>query len=213
MKKLISVLLVMVVCFGVAAGFAGCSFDLSGNVAFESAELESKIIELGIGKGYKTGIDQNKDGKLSKKELLALTALEIPHTGSSFSSLKGLEYAKNLTILDVAGGSVSDLSPLSELSSLKFLSITKNKISDVSPLSGLGSLNYLSLTTNQIADISPLSNLLSLEILIIDHNQISDVTPLAKLTSLKLLVIEANPIKDTSPLKKLPANCVVDIPV
>ena len=79
------------------------------------------------------------------------------------SDLTGLEFAANLTWLELQGNAIVDVSPLSGLTNLTHLFLDNNSITDVSPLSGLTNLIELKLQNNSITDFSPLSGLTNLE--------------------------------------------------
>ena len=133
---------------------------------------------------------------------------------ANISDLTGLEFAFNLTRLDlgtefVSGGGdvnsnhISDLSPLSGLNNLTSLDLERNSISDVSALSGLTSLTTLWLPNNLISDISSLANLTNIWESSFSSNLISDVSPLADWTNLEWLYLNRNSISDVSALSGL----------
>jgi len=141
---------------------------------------------------------------------------EFNAPGRGISDLTGLEYATNLTSLNLGElfyywdwppelrtNQIQDISPLAGLTSLKSLDLSSNQIDEISALSGLTALETLVLYNNQIVDISALSGLSSLTSLDMEHNKITDITPLAGLTNLKSLELSSNPIADTSALSTL----------
>lgn len=83
----------------------------------------------------------------------------------NISSIEGLQYATNLTELNLypngnAGhsvGLISDLTPLTNLSQLQIVALNQNNISDITPLMNKPKLTQLGLAYNHITDISPLS--------------------------------------------------------
>lgn len=112
---------------------------------------------------------------LTTTDLLKLTTLEIGYgqtstfiDGTSSYSLKGLEFATNLTYLDLGynlmnrqlnkylHGDITDISPLSNLTKLTSLDLSSNRIADVSSLAGLTNLKTLAISGNSIADFSSL---------------------------------------------------------
>ncbi|MFT8631237.1 leucine-rich repeat domain-containing protein, partial [Liquorilactobacillus hordei] len=83
-------------------------------------------------------ISQNST-TFSKNDIANMTSLD---TGDqAVESLRGLEYAKNLTTLKISNDGQS------------------NPIYDLSPLSGLTKLTTLSIANSDISDITPLTNL------------------------------------------------------
>ena len=149
------------------------------------------------------------DEVLTKVKMLELTRLyysvniQNQMIKGRINNLTGVEYATNLTSLDLYGNSISDLSPLSDLTNLTRLHLIENSISDLSPLSGLTSLTELILPRNPISDVSPLKSLTSLTVLRLQNNTISDLSPLSGLTSLTELSLSDNTISDVSPLSGL----------
>ena len=147
-------------------------------------------------------------------DMVFLKELNAP--GRGISDLTGLEYATNLTSLNLGElfyywvwppelrtNQIQDITPLSGLTGLKSLDISNNQITDISALSGLTALETLALYNNQITDISALSGLSNLTSLDMEHNQITDITPLSGLTNLKSLELSSNPITGTSALSTL----------
>ena len=151
------------------------------------------------------------DAPITPAEMATLTRLDAPNL--NISDLKGLEYATDLTILNlghktgeddvVNSNNISDLSPLSNLTSLNVLYLYNNSISDISSLSNLTNLSWLDLSTNAILDISSLSGLTNLSRLWLDSNSISDVSALSNLTNLTRLELNDNSISDVSALSNL----------
>ena len=170
---------------------------------------------------------------LTKDNIKQLTRLHAWKKG--IVDIQGLEFAVNLTELDLAGNpiedisplqslmdlthlglgatnlSVSDLSLLSTLTSLQYLTLWDNKISDLSPLASLTSLVALDLGGNQISNLSPLSALTDLVELALGDNQISDLSPLSALIDLRELSLINNPLSDLRPLSNLTNLEVLDI--
>ena len=175
------------------------------------------------------GLDQGKD--FTRKRLEDLTILEGFYR--QIIDLTGLEYATNLTSLNLEGNSVTDLSPLLGLTDLKRLNLNNNTINNVNPLADLTELTLLELKGNQITDLTPfqgltrltsldlreniisdlepLTGLVSLTDLYLTTNQISDVSPLADLSNLVTLWISENPIKNAAPLVGLAETIETDI--
>ncbi len=116
------------------------------------------------------------------------------------TSLVGLEYAVNLTHLDLEDNQISNLSPLSGLTQLHGIGLDRNQITDISPLSGLTDLVSLDLESNQISDISSLSGLTQLFYLCLYDNQITDISPLSGLPNLEHLLLQSNQISNISML-------------
>lgn len=71
--------------------------------------------------------------------------------------LSGIEYCKNLTILQLRGTGISDISPLSKLANLHTLDLSSNEITDISPLienTGLGEGDWVDIMYNPLSEES-----------------------------------------------------------
>ena len=173
------------------------TIDLSVLVAIPDTNLAAAVrSQLGLA----------DDASITSEVILRLTTLYASNSG--ISNLSGLEYAMNLTDLDLGRNSVSDLEPLSGLINLTLLWLTgkpyaDTSISDISPLAGLTDLTNLSLSWHQIIDISDLENLTNLTKLYLDNNSISDISSLTGLTDLTYLALVRNSISDISDLTGL----------
>ena len=150
------------------------------------------------------GLDAN--APITSVVLLRLTTLYA--TNSEISNLSGLEYATNLTALDLGWNSVSDIEPLSGLTNLTTLNLRSNQISDISHLENLTNLEELKLDGNQISDVSSLENLTNLTLLWLtgeysSNTRISNISPLAGLTNLTYLALSWHQVSDISSLENL----------
>ncbi len=92
-------------------------------------------------------------------DLLILRVLDARNMG--VRDLEGLQFALNLTALDVSNeGSgdtgITDISALARLRNLEFLDLTYNNITNISALAGLLNLGVLALEGNDVFDIEPL---------------------------------------------------------
>ena len=148
-------------------------------------------------------LDKVTGEPISQAEMATLTDSLRMFWGLGISDLTGLEFAINLTYLDLGHNSLTHISPLTELTKLIKLALDNNLVSDISALARLTKLTDLTLANNSIVEISPLATLTALEQLLIGNNAISDISPIAELTNLKLVYLEDNNIKDVSPLKRL----------
>ena len=154
---------------------------------------------------------------ITPADMARLTRLVAQSKG--IRSLTGLEYATNLTELDLGGedfvngewvnsNDISNLSPLSNLTNLTGLILGGNSISDISALSNLTNLTVLDLGVNSISDVSALSSLTNLEGLYLGENSISDLSPLVANTGLSSgdeVFVRNNPLSATSINTHIPA--------
>jgi hypothetical protein len=123
-------------------------------------------------------VDPDRD--LIRKDLASQTTL-VAYL-NQITGLNGLEYATDLTELELSFNQITDVKPLAKLVQLKELNLDRNQITDVSPLANLTELTYLNVAMNQIKDLSPLASLANLRILRINHNPMEsdDVRKLRK---------------------------------
>ena len=125
---------------------------------------------------------------ITTTEMTWLTRLEAPN--ANISDLTGLEFATNLTSLDLGYGggetshAVKDLSPLADLIQLTWLHLPGKSISDISAVANLTNLTWLNLWGNPISAISPVVGLTNLTDLYLGDNNISDLSPLVANTGL-----------------------------
>lgn len=153
----------------------------------------------------------NKDvSQITQDDMAGLTSLASGHTlgdtvyidGKTPFSLEGLQYATNLTSLDLSYdpgneyislqmapngsgdlGDITDLSPLSALTKLTTLNVAHNKIVSLAPLADLKALTSLDVTYNRIGDFSMLdakqftSLKISRQVFVVDYAQQKYVDP------------------------------------
>ena len=151
--------------------------------------------------------------------LQGLTRLSVRGIDFRIGSLKGLEYAINLEVLELpnlarpyeVGHLVSSLEPLTSLTRLKKLEIYLGHVEDLSPLEDLQSLEHLELTGHAVEDLKPLSQLQNLHTLILPRNSVRDLRPLENLSSLVVLDLSGNRVRDTTPLNALINLKVLDL--
>ena len=153
---------------------------------------------------------------IAPSEMATLTRLQARN--ANISDLTGLEFATNLTSLDLGYGkvenewrnsnTVSDLSPLADLTQLTRLHLPGNSISDISAVAGLTNLTWLHLWGNSISDISPVMGLTELIDLYLGDNNISDLSPLVANTGLggrDMVNMQDNPLSYQSIHTHIPA--------
>ena len=138
---------------------------------------------------------------------ITVTAMErvvrLDAQNSGIVDLTGIQFATNLTRINISHNQVSDLSPIAGLIELRELWITDNLVSDISPVRGLTNLIYLNCNDTLVSDLSPVSSLVNLEWLYTSRTNVSDMSPVAGLINLKELWFENNLVSDVSPLVRL----------
>ena len=158
-----------------------------------------------------------KDGqKITEKMMSQLKGLDcnLNFTQSrrgGIKSLEGLEYAVNMTSLDLTGNEVIDLNPLKGCKNLEnlelddqYLAESGQYLKDITPLKELTKLKKLVLKNNKIEDLSAIGNLTNLEELDLYGNRgIKSINGFENLKKLKkLLLNRTGGITDISPLKE-----------
>jgi Leucine-rich repeat (LRR) protein len=145
----------------------------------------------------------------TEQDLLGLTGLPAAHRG--IVNLTGLEYASNLSDLELSANGIGDISPLAGLAELKVLRLDNNQIRDITALTGLTRLERLLLHDNQIADIQPLRGLNHLRVLDLAGNHISDLPDLSDLAGIQAVNLASNHISHVGALASLSALVHLDL--
>ena len=141
--------------------------------------------------------------RTSSEDLAALSSLWA--CNYEITNLSGLEWAANLTNLNLAGNAISDLGVLTNLIHLSSLEVQDNFVADLSALAALTNLHHLAVGGNPIHDYSTLSRLTNLASLSVANISgrgaaMEDLTSLENLTGLTSLTLWENKIMDLSPL-------------
>lgn len=137
-------------------------------------------------------------------ELSGLTGLTAYNSG--ITSLDGLQYAMNLSSLNLVNNDVTDLEPLRGLQKLGLLELGSNpNLTDLEPLSELPALFYLGLNKSVgVTDLSPLSGLDTLQQLHLGELPgITSMAPLSGLTGLTTLNLSQSGFTDYDSLRSL----------
>lgn len=152
-------------------------------------------------------------------------------TYDGITDLTGLEYATNLSIIDLTGNAISGISALANLPKLQDVSLRMNKatvLPDLTPLTStpikslnlvaddyglvpekLAALNQMTTLTSlemqntKVTSVPELGNLQQLCELSLAGNKLTDVSALAHLTELTSLKVGSNQITDFTSIAKL----------
>ena len=138
---------------------------IEGTVTFNAVvEPAVDLPDLNLRAAIETVLGKAEGDSITPSEMAALTRLEA--SNANISDLTGLEFATNLTTLELGpervanewrnSNAVKDLSPLAGLSYLTSLHLPNNSISDISAVANLSDLTWLHLSHNNISDLSPL---------------------------------------------------------
>lgn len=147
--------------------------------------------------------------ELTKTDMLKLKNFEIKNMG--IKSLAGLEYAKNLRMLDLTGSSVSDLSAIKGLKGLKYLTLAGNNISDknAEDLAEMTQLLSLNLDHTSITNIDFVKGMSKLRSLYVSYTDVADLTPVIGLNSLKILYFNYTKVTSLKFLYDCPSLSVI----
>ncbi len=205
---------------GVSSDTVPAGFVISQNPAANTPVTPGYEVDLTVSTGPEAPVLVNvPDPNLAAaiRQQLGLdpaTALTTAHLASLFwlqasyeniADMTGLEYAVNLTDLNLGANPISDVTPLAGLPSLQSLDLYECALSDIGPLAGLAGMLYLNLRDNAIADISPLSGLTRVIVLSLSDNQVADIGPLSGMADMMTLYLGNNHVQDVSPLANLAA--------
>lgn len=86
-----------------------------------------------------------------------MARLKVLAAYGGVTDLSGLEYAVNVTNVDLMGNQIVDISPLSNMKKLHTLVMINNNVNDISTLASLPNLKNIQFQYNNISDFSPLS--------------------------------------------------------
>ena len=182
------------------------------------------IPDLNLRAAIAEALGKSPNAPITAEEMEGLGRLVARNRG--IRDLTGIQFATNLSKIDLRDNEISDLSPLAGLINLRELRLDHNfqpsdlsplaglinlevldftfNVSDLSPLAGLINLEYLHFTDTNVSDFSPLAGLINLESLGFSRTpSISDISPLAGLVNLKFIGSWGNAISDLSPLARL----------
>ncbi|MFD1454438.1 MucBP domain-containing protein [Levilactobacillus lanxiensis] len=133
--------------------------------------LQNFILKQLNAGGY--GKTWNSVDDITKADMLNFTRLDFQSVstyidGKTEFSLEGLQYATNLTNLDLLNsldlspasmrGDIVDITPLASLVNLQRLQLSSQRVSDITPLAGLKKITDLNLSNDCIADFSSLNS-------------------------------------------------------
>ena len=182
------------------------------------------ILDFNLRTAIEKALGKASGATITTADMAKLTHLEAKN--SNISDLTGLEFATNLTSLDLGpekvanewrnSNAVKDLSPLAGLTQLTSLHLPNNSISDISAVAGLTNLTWLNLWGNSVSDISAVTGLTNLKDLYLGDNNISDLSPLVANTGLgsgDTINVQSNPLSYQSIHTHIPTLQSRGVPV
>ena len=117
------------------------------------------------------------------------------------TSLEGLQWASQLSLLDLDDFRGTELSPLAAIDNLREFGISSNLVTDLSPLAGHVSMAQLTIGGQGITDLAPLAGMTRITNLSISDTNASDFTPLAGMPEVMYLSLQDNGrLQDVGPL-------------
>ena len=127
------------------------------------------------------------EDKITKEEMKKLIRLSARSCG--IVSLEGLEYAENLTYLDLCANAIEDLTPIKGLREIEYLNVSKNMLRDIQALRDFRQLVRLDLSRNNLytMDISALAGMHNLEELNLERCKVDNLMYLENVKKLKRL--------------------------
>jgi len=129
---------------------------------------------------------------ITDTDMLGLTHLSAMDKG--IRSLEGLQYARNLTFVNLTYNWIRDLGPLAGMAALSWILLANNSVSDLGPLGTLPALRELDLGSNRVEDVSPLEQCTNLWGVYLYKNWIWDISPLVNLPLMLRLDVRWNPL-------------------
>jgi Leucine-rich repeat (LRR) protein len=190
---------------GWAIAFGPCSPALRADtVSFPDANLEAVVREL-LGIAAPTPITP------ADMETLVYVGPPANAFNRDIRDLGGLEYAKNVTGLDLRRNRIDRLDPLVGMTGMNRLNLSDNEVVDLAPLCGMTQMYVLHLSRNRITSIAPLWKMSGLVLLIIEENQIEDLSAVGSMGAIETLCAMNNQIRDPSALALPPNLSVVDL--
>ena len=172
------------------------------NPLWQSAALETCA---------KQALGVSSDHVITFSELASLTALTC--TAAEVDALSPLEYATNLTSLDLRNNYIGDIGAVSKLTKLTYLDLRNNFIDRLPNLTKLTQLDQVYFDNNLIEDISRLSGLKStVNTISLTNNQVSSISALKSFASITRLWLDQNRITNIDGLDEVvSASSVVDV--
>ncbi len=188
----------------------------------EKDSSKEKSYATGVGKSNPTDIvnipDANLKAALNKEinsnrdpaQDIMVSEMESKVYGSitfknqNITDLTGIEYAINITSLDLTDNQITDISSLSSLNRLTNLVLENNQVVDLSPLESLSVLKSLNVKNNATIDASTFSKInQSIEQIYANDCNISDISSFLGLKKLKVLYVDNNPIASINGIEQL----------
>ncbi|MFD2969092.1 leucine-rich repeat domain-containing protein [Sphingobacterium bambusae] len=218
MKKLNTFLLAFML-LGSTAVLQSCSKD-DAPVAEEEEQIDENTLEVefenaDLASFIREQLELATTAKITRGDLKKLsslnirTAIERRQTLANVSSLKGLEHATELTLLDFGNTKVNDLTPIAGLTKVTYLRMNETPVTDLSPVADYTTLTYFNANqAGSITDIAALDKNVNIEQIILRGNAIGDkmMTTIAKFGKLSRLNIRSTGVTNITVLGEMMAK-------
>lgn len=152
-------------------------------------------------------LDYNKS--LTKKDMESIKVLDLSNTSNSkakIESLQGLEYAKNLEVLNLQNNKIKKLDELENMEKLNTLNVSSNPLkNNLKEIRNLYNIKNVVAVNSNISNLSAFSKLTNLQDLNVSANKLSDknIEQISELDNLKRLSIVSNNLKKLPNVKEL----------
>ncbi|AKE40723.1 Leucine Rich repeats (2 copies)/Leucine Rich repeat [Corynebacterium kutscheri] len=163
------------------------------------------IVDPTLAKCIRYELDMQESETITISHVQSIGSLNC--TGANRSSkdkittLKGMEHATGLELLNIRGHRITDLTPLANSKKLQSIDVSANRLTSLQGLENKPQLNNIRATTNKITDVSALSQHKEMEYLYLDNNQLTNLNGLAESTEVENLHLAHNKLTDVSRLK------------
>lgn len=122
------------------------------------------IPDANLASAIRKALNLTPDTPITQWDMLNLVGLDshgkFDASSQQITDIRGIEYATNLTSLDLSNNLIQDLRPIAKLENLRVLNISENQIRDITLLTEMKNLRELSMIDNPVKYLSPLRRLL-----------------------------------------------------
>jgi len=169
--------------------FALCSIGILICLVFSAGAQEVSISDPGLNAAIREAL-QKPNGPLTESDLLSLTNLSAG--GRNISSVEGLEFARNLRILDLDNNSITNFTIASVLTNLSILDLYNNHLGSFVLSNASPNLTIIDIAFNSLAQCSLPDGLTNLNTLFLEGNALENLSLPTGLTQLTQLDLAAN---------------------
>lgn len=151
-------------------------------------------------------LNKNPNDKFTEKEAKKITRLvaENDNKKNKIKTLKGIEYLKNLTYLDVSSNNLTSIVYIKKLQKLKYLNVSSNNLSDLLGIQKLIKVEHLDISLNKLSSLTGIEKLTNLIRLDAYYNQIKNISSISNLFNLRHIDLDNNKITSLKVIEKLP---------